>query len=161
MTTTGSPTLEVLRGAARGLAQSGAADATLRAMLQPLVDRLGIASAAVFVVSSGAELELTTSIGVGDPAALAGAVRNPEHPVARTAVDRRSGYDVVPIAAGGPALRAHLPLMVGVGDQATLVGVLALAYDEPLDSEKLELVTTLADLAAVAVARTERFVVRG
>lgn len=148
----GMPAVDILREGARALARGDALEPTLLAILGPLAERLGIASAAVFTVGGPAgALDIAASIGLGDPAALTAAVRNPAHPVTRTAVDGIAGFDVPPLAPGGPALRSHLPLIVGGGGR--LVGVLALAHDQSTDSEARIVLEAVADLAAVAVTR--------
>ena len=101
-------------------------------------------------------LEIAAAIGLGDPAALAAAVRDPAHPVTRTATERTAGFDVRPLAAGGPALRSHLPLIVGIGDQGVVVGVLAVAHDQPMDDEACATLEAVADLAAVTIASDGR-----
>jgi hypothetical protein len=103
----------------------------------------------VFAVSDrDGALEIVAAVGLGDPSALEAAVRNPVHPVSRTATERTAGFDVRPMAAGGPALRSHLPLIIG-DDQGAVVGVLALAHDVPTDGETRALLGAVADLAAV------------
>jgi GAF domain-containing protein len=151
-----SPAAAILVPGAGALARGEGLEATLLGILGPLADHLGIASAAVFVVSGdAAKLEIAAAFGLGDPTALATAVRNPAHPVARTAAERASAFDVRPMAAGGPALRSHLPLIIGDGANERLVGVLALAHDQPLGEEARWIVTGVADLAAVAIDRPE------
>lgn len=83
------PDVDILRDSARTLARGDSLETTLLGMLRPLADRLGIASAAVFAVSDpDGGLEIAAAIGLGDPASLAAAVRNPDHPVTRTARER-------------------------------------------------------------------------
>jgi GAF domain-containing protein len=149
-----NPAAAVLVSGAQALALGEALEPTLMALLAPLADHLGIASAAVFVVEGhGPDLRIGASIGLGDPAALAAAVRNPAHPVTRTAAERSTAFDVMPMAAGGPARRSHLPLIVGEHRSGTVIGVLALAHDQPLGEETRSIVGAVADLAAVAIAR--------
>ena len=62
-------------------------------------------------------------------------------------------FDVLPTGAGGPALRSHLPLVVTRGGTDSVLGVLALAHDEPIDPEMRPILQAVADLAAVAVER--------
>jgi hypothetical protein len=111
----------------------------------------GVESAAIFVVNPSGGLELGASAGVVGPALerLVEAVRNPGHPIARTMVDRVSSFDVVPTAPGGPALRSHLPLLIGAADPASrrAIGVVAVAHDRPLDAETR---ASLQDLALAA-----------
>jgi GAF domain-containing protein len=144
--------VDLLRDGAHALARDAALEPTLLALLVPLADALGMASAAVFVVRRDGSLELAAAIGLGDPAALATAVRNPQHPVARTATERTMGYDVQPTAPGGPALRSHLPLVVG-DEPGVVLGVLAVAHDRPTDASTRAILEAVADLAAVAIAR--------
>lgn len=144
--------LEILAAGARELAGGQGLEPALKALLDPLPDRLGVASAAVFVISPDG-LVIAAAIGLADPATLAAAVRNPDHPVARTLVHRSAAFDVLPMAAGGPKLRSHLPLVLGTDGRQEVVGVLALAHDRPLDDRLRLFAAAVADLAAVAVAR--------
>lgn len=148
-----TPALEALSHAARSLTRGRDLESTLLGVLRPLEDQLGMASAAVFVVTGpGPALEIAGAIGLGDPAALAAAVRNPAHPVTRTVIERAVAFDVRPTAPGGPALRSHLPLIVGDGD-GEVIGVLAVAHDAPLDADAQLALTAVADLAALAIER--------
>lgn len=150
----GLQAIELLGDAAMALARDDGLEPTLLAILRPLADRLDVASAAVFrVADAGGRLEIVAAIGLGDPATLAAAVRNPAHPVTRSAVERAAGFDVRPVAAGGPALRSHLPLIVGTAARDRVVGVLALAHDRPTDAEARAVLGAVADLVAVAIAR--------
>jgi GAF domain-containing protein len=121
-------------------------------MLRATAEPLRIDSAAVFVAGSEpGVLEIAASIGLGDPTALAAAVRNPAHPIARSAADRTTSFDATPIAPGGPALRSHLPLIVKRRGSHRLVGVLAVAHDRPTTTEARSILEAAADLMAVAV----------
>jgi hypothetical protein len=60
-------------------------------------------------------------------------------------------YDVRPMNPGGPALRSHLPLVIGRQGVDRVVGVLALAYDRPIEPDTRPTVEAVADLAAVAI----------
>ena len=62
-------------------------------------------------------------------------------------------FDVLPTVPGGPALRSHLPLVVTRGGTDSVLGVLALAHDAPIDPESAPCSRRSADLAAVAVER--------
>ena len=59
--------------------------------------------------------------------------RPPGHPVARTMHETMPTFDVLPTGPGGPALRSHLPLVVTRGGTDSVLGVLALAHDAPID----------------------------
>jgi hypothetical protein len=111
----------------------------------------GVESAAIFVASPSGGLELGASIGVVGPALerLAEAVQDPGHPIARTMADGVASFDAVPMAPGGPALRSHIPLLIGAADPASrrVIGVLAVAHDRQLDGEARD---ALLDIAAVA-----------
>jgi hypothetical protein len=113
----------------------------------------GVESAAIFVAGASGGLELGASIGVVGPALerLIEAVQEPDHPIARTTADGVASFDAVPIAPGGPALRSHIPLLIGAADPTSrrVIGVLAIAHDRPLDSEAR---ASLQDLA-LATAR--------
>jgi len=140
----------------RSLAHADDRGPALQALLGSIVEPLGIGSAAIFVVQRESDgLELVASAGIDDATAtaLAGAVRNPAHPIARTVTDRMASFDMRPTAPGGPALRSHLPLRVRRGGEDTLVGVLALAHDRPFDPPTRTLLGASADLAAVAIER--------
>jgi GAF domain-containing protein len=151
-----SPALKALRDAAGVLATGDARDATLQAILDPLAKLAHAGSAAVFIANPDASpLEIVASVGLDGPGAtgLTAAVANPAHPVARTASDGMPAYDVYPMAPGGPALRAHLPLQVGRDGRRRILGVLALAYDQPLDPEARLVAEAAADIMAVAIDR--------
>jgi hypothetical protein len=62
-------------------------------------------------------------------------------------------FDVLPTGAGGPALRSHLPLVVTRGGTDSVLGVLALAHDKPIDPAMRPVLGAIADIAAVAVER--------
>ncbi len=151
-----SPALKTLRDAAGALAAGYARDATLQAILDPLAKLARAGSAAVFIANPDASrLELAASVGLDGPgtAGLTAAVANPAHAVARTATTGTPGYDVYPMAPGGPALRAHVPLQVGRDGRNRILGVLALAYDQPLDPEVRLSTAAAADIMAVAIDR--------
>ena len=116
----------------------------------------GIASAALFSRPSGSStLELAAAAGIDGPAldGLVAAVRNPEHPVARSLTAAGPIFDVLPTAPGGPALRSHLPIRTAHAGEREAVGVLAVAHDAPLsDSER----SALVDLAAAAADELAR-----
>ncbi len=150
---TSSPALEILRTGARALASGTDPESTLVALLRVAADELGIDSAAVFVADRTGSLGIVASIGVGDPAGLTAAVRNPGHPVARAALEGAAEFDVRPMAAGGPALRSHLPLAITGKDGQVTAGVLALAYDRPTDPEARSILEAVGDLIVVAIER--------
>jgi hypothetical protein len=116
----------------------------------------GVESAAIFVVNPTGGLELGASIGVVGPALerLVEAVKNPGHPIARTMAERVASFDAVPTAPGGPALRSHVPLLIGAADPEArrVIGVLAVAHDRPLDAEARESLQELAFAAARAAS---------
>jgi hypothetical protein len=144
---------------ARALARSDGLEPTLRAMLDAISDPFGVGSAAVVVPARGSDsLEIVAAIGL-DAAAAAGlteAMRNPDHPIRRTFSDPKATYDVTPMNPGGPALRSHLPLIVRRDGADRVVGVVALAYDQPIDPDQRPTLEPVADLAAVAVDRAGR-----
>lgn len=144
----------LLNDGARALAHGRDLDATLRAILIALCDALDVGSSAVFAADPDGSLSLIASTGLGEAAAaaLADAVANPAHPVARTAADPVATFDVLPMAPGGPALRSHVPLVVTQDGTETVLGVLALAHDRWLDGERAG-IQAAADLAAVALER--------
>jgi hypothetical protein len=147
---------EILVRGARALARSAGTQPALVALLAAVTEQLEIESAAI-VVREGPSDQLAIVATVGlDEAAVAGltdALRNPAHPIARTFGDPVPTFDVLPTRPGGPALRSHLPLTLTRDGTETVVGVLALAHQQSIDSETRPLVEAAADLAAVAVDR--------
>ncbi len=139
---------------AAALARADDLDTTLQTILHAVCDALGVGSSAIFAADPDGGLTLIASTGLGDEAAtaLAGAVTNPAHPVARTAADPVAAFDVLPMAPGGPALRSHVPLVVTHDGAEMVLGVLALAHDRPLVDEAAT-IQAAADLAAVALER--------
>jgi hypothetical protein len=149
----------ILVDCARALARGDDLAAVLEAMLGAITAPLEIGSAAVVVPGGSTdELEITASIGLDAAAAvgLSGAMRAPGHPIARTFTSRVATYDVTPMNPGGPALRSHLPLTVRRDGLDAVVGVLALAYDRPIDADMRPVLEAVADLAAVAIERDHR-----
>lgn len=125
---------------------------SLRPIAQAAVQLPGVESTAIFTVDKGSpDLKLRAAAGVdGVPLQrLADAVRNPAHPIARTASTGDAEFDVIPMAPGGPALRSHLPLVAERGGSPVVVGVLAVAHEASLDPAVKR---ALAELAAAAAA---------
>ena len=149
----------ILIDCARVLARSDGLEPELRAMLDAISGPYRVGSAAVVVPADGPDsLEIAASIGL-DAAAAAGlteAMRDPSHPIGRTFSDRAATYDVTPMNPGGPALRSHLPLIVRRDGSDRVVGVVALAYDDPIDPDQRPTLEAVADLAAVAIDRSRR-----
>jgi hypothetical protein len=128
---------------------------TLRDVLRATMAVPGIDSAAIFTGGGASgSLELAAADGVAGPALerLIEAVRNPNHPIARTMANGVASFDAVPSAPGGPALRSHVPLLIGAADPAgrRVVGVLAVAHDCPLDADARAALQGLALAAARA-----------
>ncbi len=149
----------ILVDCARALAREDGLAATLRAILGAIAAPLDIGSAAVIVPGGSSDgLEIAASIGLGDAAAngLTAAMRDPGHPIVRTFRSPVATYDVAPLNPGGPALRSHLPLIVRRDGADRVVGVLALAYDRPIDADARPVLEAVADLAAVAIERDRR-----
>jgi hypothetical protein len=125
----------------------------LKAIAEAAVSSEEIASAAIFLVPSvGSALALAAAAGIEGPALdrLTEAVLDHNHPIARTVEEGYASFDVTPMAPGGPALRSHLPLM-SPGAAAIVIGVLAVAHDQPVSaSEKAELLQLAADAADAA-----------
>jgi len=124
-------------------------DRNLDAVAAQTLEQAGSASAAIFVRDANAYLRLAGVAGIsGAPLdGLVSAVRDPNHPLTRTALDGQAGFDVTPIAAGGPALRSHVPLL-DPASRVRTVGVLALAHQLPLTPEQRKAAMELADDAA-------------
>jgi len=158
-TTDDSVAREVLSDGARALAHEGEPSASLHRILDSVAARLGIASAAV-VASEDDHVHraIVASHGLGeaDLAGLTRAIENPAHPIARTVAEPVATFDVRPTNPGGPALRCHLPLTVTRDGSEVVLGVLALAYDRPLDAPARRLLEAIADLAAIALERLPR-----
>jgi GAF domain-containing protein len=146
---------EILVHGARAVAHGDALGPSLELLLAAIADQLDFESAVIVVVDGPDRLWIASSIGLEDPAVagLADALRNPEHPIARTVGDPVPSFDVLPTVPGGPALRSHLPLSVARSGTSSVLGVLALAHHRPLDAESRRLLEAAADLAAVAVER--------
>jgi hypothetical protein len=147
---------EILVAGARALAHADDLGSILRTVIGAVAAQLEVESAAVFIVNDPLDpLEIAATIGLEDAAIarLAAAVRNPQHPIARTLAAPVPTFDVLPTAPGGPALRSHLPLIVRRDGNDSVLGVLALAHDHPIDQGMRALVQAGADLAAVAIER--------
>ena len=145
----------VLVAGSHAVAHADSREAALVALLGAIADPFVIGSAAVVVPDGAGGHEIVASIGL-DAAASAGlaqAIRQPGHPIARTFADTVATYDVTPINPGGPALRSHIPLVVRRDGRDHVLGVLALAYDRPIDIDQRPIVAAVADLAAVAIDR--------
>jgi GAF domain-containing protein len=127
-------------------------------MLDAISGPFEVGSAAVVVPAGGSDPQIVASLGLDDAAAdgLTEAMRRPVHPVTRTFSDPVATYDVKPMNPGGPALRSHLPLVVRRDGVDHVVGVLALAYDRPIDPDAKQTLEAVADLAAVAIDRADR-----
>jgi GAF domain len=147
---------EILIEGARALAHPDRAGASVQGVLDAMAEQLEVASAAIFAVTDGpGRLEIVASFGLPEAArvGLVEAVANPRHPIARTAADPVASFDVLPTVPGGPALRTHLPLIVTRSGAVVVVGVLALAHDQPIDPDMRPVLQAGADLAAVAIER--------
>jgi hypothetical protein len=150
--------IDVLIHGAHALARGRDVGAILDGLLEGIGAATSSASGAVFIKDGNSgELTIAAALDLGEDAAagLTAAVRSPAHAVARTAATGEAAFDVLPGAPGGPALRAHVPLIVARDGGEQIVGVLALAYDRPMDSALHPLVRAVADLAAVAVSDGE------
>jgi GAF domain-containing protein len=144
----------LIRGA-RALASADSLGASLEILLDAIV-LLDVESAVIVVADRGSDrLEIVASSGLPDAAVggLRDALRNPEHPIARSFGDPLPSFDVLPTVPGGPALRSHLPLTVTRDGTETVLGVLALAHHRPVDPGSRQLIQATADLAAVALER--------
>jgi GAF domain-containing protein len=153
------PAREILIEGARALAHVDGLDASLKVILDAAAESLGVASAAIVVENpSGSGLEIVAGFGMDErvAAGLTEAMRRPEHPIARTFTASSATFDVAPTVPGGPALRSHLPLIVTGGGTENVVGVLALAHDQPIEPATRPIVQAAADLAAVAIERHRR-----
>jgi GAF domain-containing protein len=145
---------EILVSGARALAHADGPGPGLEILVAAVAGQLGAESAAIVAVRDGS-LEIAASFGLEEPAlaALAAAVADPGHPIARTVAAPAATFDVLPTRPGGPALRSHLPLTVTRDGTEVVLGVLAIAHERPIDPENRALAQAGADLAAVALER--------
>jgi hypothetical protein len=147
---------EILVRGAHTLAHTDPRGSGLESLLRVIAEQLDVESAAIVVPDATADrLVIVASIGLGDPAiaGLTEALRDPDHPIARTLGDPVPTFDVLPTRPGGPALRSHIPLVVTRGGADKVLGVLALAHHRPIDDLSRQLIVAATDLAAVAVER--------
>jgi GAF domain-containing protein len=150
-----SQATDVLLPGVHELARGRPVDTILDGLLARIAAATGAGSGAILIADGVThELRIGASVGLGADAAagLTAAVRNPAHAVARTFATGETGFDVLPGAPGGPALRSHLPLIVERDGTERVVGVLALAHDRPIEPELRPILVGVADLAAVAIA---------
>ena len=145
----------ILITASHVLALADGRQPALAGLLDALADPFGIGSAAIVAPDGAGGYGIIASIGLDAAAAagLAQAIRQPDHPIARTFAEPVATFDVTPVNPGGPALRSHLPLVVRRDGADHVVGVLALAYDRSIDLDQRPIVEAVADLAAVAIDR--------
>jgi GAF domain-containing protein len=146
---------DLLVASGRALAHTDGRNASLQVLVDAIGQATGTGSVAILLRDTDGGLGVAASVGVAGPtrAALEAAVRNPAHPIARTIADPVSTYDVPPTAPGGPALRSHLPLKVTRSGTDIVLGVLALAHDQPIDPAMHPVLEAVADLAAAVVDR--------
>lgn len=145
---------EILVTGARALTQGAALSVTLTALLDAIAAAFEVQSAAIVVAGERPdEPRIVAAFGLdeGPKAGLTEAMRRPTHPVTRTFGELTPTYDVAPTVPGGPALRSHLPLVVTRAGSASVLGVLALAHDEPIDHDTRPILEAAAGLAAVAI----------
>ncbi len=147
---------KILVAGARALAHADGLGPSLRILVDAMAEALDVGSAAIVVADESVDrLTIVAAFGLGE-AALAGlaeAIRDPGHPIARTVSAPVPTFDVRPTRPGGPALRTHVPLIVARDGSETVLGVLALAHDQPIDAALRPLLLAGADLAAVAIER--------
>jgi GAF domain-containing protein len=147
---------EILVVTARVLAHEDDLGSMLSAILDTVARSFGIGSAAIVTEARrGSGLQIAAAFGLDERAAagLTAAIADPSHPIARTFAAPTPTYDVAPVNPGGPALRSHLPLTVSRRGTVTVLGVLALAHDDPIDAATRPILEAAADLAAVAIER--------
>ena len=86
----------------------------LQRQLDTVAREIGAASGAIVIVEGAAgQLEIAAAYELPGPAfdALARAITDPRHPIARTVETGTATYDLRPMNPGGPALRTHVPLI--------------------------------------------------
>jgi hypothetical protein len=145
---------EILVAGGRAIAHGDALRPTLQALLDP-IEGGDVGSAAIAIAGQDGALEIAASFGLDDAAraGLATAIGRPTHPIARTMHETTPTFDVLPTVPGGPVLRSHLPLVMTRAGTDSVLGVLALAHDKPIDPAMRPVLGAVADLAAVAVER--------
>ena len=145
---------EILVSGANAIAHVDGVRPTLQALLD-LIASYGVASAAIVIAGQDGALEIAASLGLDEAAAagLTAAIVRPTHPIARTMRETSPTFNVAPTVPGGPALRSHLPLVVTRGGTDSVLGVLALAHDAPIEPEMRPILQAVADLAAVTLER--------
>jgi hypothetical protein len=151
-----TPATDVIVQGAHALARGHDRLVILEGLLSGIASATGAGSGAILIADGPtSELRIVASMGIDaeTAAALTAAVRNPAHAVARTFARAETGFDVLPGAPGGPALRSHAPLIVERDGSERVVGVLALAHDQPIEAGLRPIVLAVTDLAAVAVER--------
>jgi GAF domain-containing protein len=151
----------ILVAVGRALAHTAGREASLEVLLGAITEQLDVDTAVI--VASGndgdggelGDLRIVAAVGLGEPAAtgLTEAMRNPQHPIRRTAASPTTTIDVTPTQPGGPALRSHIPLTVTRAGGTVVLGVLALAHQGPLGAASQPILEAVADLAAVAMER--------
>jgi GAF domain-containing protein len=146
---------QILIAGARALARVDGLRPSLKILVDAIARGCEAGSAAIIVAGQDGGLEIAATFGLDDAATagLAGAIRRPTHPIARTLETLTPTFDVLPTVPGGPALRSHLPLIVTRDGNDMVLGVLALAHDRPIDPETRPILQAAADLAAVAIER--------
>jgi GAF domain-containing protein len=156
------PARAILVAGGRALAHTAGLEASLEVLLRAITEQLDVDTAVI--VASGEdghggsatdELRIVAAVGLGEPAAtgLTEAMRKPQHPIRRTAASPTTTIDVPPTQPGGPALRSHVPLTVTRAGSVVVLGVLALAHQDPLGAASQPILEAAADLAAVAMER--------
>ena len=154
---------EILVHGADALAHAGRGEASVE-ILRVIAEQLEVESAVIVIINGRDDrLAIVASHGLGEAAAsaLAEAIQNPGHPIARTVANPVASFNVPPTAPGGPALRSHLPLTVTRDGTKTVLGVLALAHQRPFAASDRPLLEAAVDLAAVAIERHRQDVVGG
>ena len=151
------PARQILIAGGHALAHVDGLQPTLQTLLDPIAGN-DVGSAAIVVAGRDGALVIAASFGLDDGAAagLTEAIARSSHPIARTMHETTPTFDILPTVPGGPALRSHLPLVVTRGGTDSVLGVLALAHDEPIDPGLRPVLRSVADLAAVAVERGSR-----
>ncbi len=156
---------DLVTAAVRAVAGSDDLDRVLSTILRALVEHVGAAAGAVFLIDQdrGAiELAASTGVELVEGEALTGALDDPEDPIARAARERRS----VTVDTGeehrgslvehcGLAEGLFEPLIVSRGRLDLEVGVLALCWsDRRPPADRLAVVRPVSDMAALAVDRS-------
>jgi GAF domain-containing protein len=150
---------EILTAGSRALARVDGLHASLKVILDAVAGQSDVESGVIVIEDAQRSgLQVAASFGLDERAAagLAEVIRRGEHPIAKAFGNPTPAFDFQPAAPGGPALRSHVPLTVTRGGTDSVLGILALAHERPIEPDSRLIIEAAADLAAVAIERQRR-----